>query len=92
MSRRVWHKGPPPHVGWWNASNGRVREVWRWWDGFAWSFPAVEGQTAKFAAKQISKPNNLYGEVEWTHRWPAGARVPRIDPVTGKVTGKGGAQ
>lgn len=34
---RTWHKGPPPHVGWWNASHDRCNTQWRWWNGCAWS-------------------------------------------------------
>jgi hypothetical protein len=31
---RTWRTGPPPHVGWWNASSSptssMATEVWRW--------------------------------------------------------------
>jgi hypothetical protein len=32
MTKQIWHKGPPPHVGWWNASLFRESGIWRWWN------------------------------------------------------------
>lgn len=81
-----WHDGPPPHVGWWNASNGANPSVWRWWNGEWWSVPAREftkdqnGLAASPSFSPISR-------IKWHPRWPENARVPRINPETGEVTG-----
>lgn len=83
MSERVWHKGPPPHVGWWNASVLRDESAWRWWDGQEWSFACFEyedgsdGELPDF---------NADTQVEWTGYWPENARVPRLDPTGGHWT------
>jgi len=85
MTDRKWHKGPPPHVGWWNASLYKNPRVWRWWDGDCWSFPAFMNdspQAASHFANQISA--NSLSDIEWTHYYPTNARVPRIDPRKAK--------
>ncbi len=77
----VWHKGPPPHVGWWNASVGRRLHVWRWWDGKRWSLPAFPHHDAVDAnQKAQNKPDSTKVDIPWNFRWPLGAAVPRIDP------------
>lgn len=80
MSNRKWHKGPPPHVGWWNASNCRLNHVWRWWDGKLWSRMVKDSCTAGYAGEcaGIHIPND--GVILWTDYWPAKARVPRTKP------------
>ncbi len=77
---RVWHSGPPPHVGWWNASSVHSNKAWRWWDGKSWSVTADETYTASQAADSASYSGVGVSSIEWTYYWPAGARVPRIDP------------
>lgn len=80
---RQWHSGPPPHIGWWEASAFRNENVWRWWDGHCWSAPvsqdcgpvhAARLATCKVGDRAWAVP------IEWTHYWPANARVPRIKP------------
>lgn len=81
MSRRVWRKGPPPHVGWWNASVQRDHEAWRWWDGKRWSNAAFKGDRPKSVAEMAATPSGWgEGRVEWTDYWPKNARVPRVAP------------
>ena len=84
MTSRTWHKGPPPHVGWWNASVAGDLTAWRWWNGAFWSEAAYEeddeGLVDYFAS--IGTRN----EVEWTRYYPKNARVPRINPSQGKAT------
>ena len=78
-----WHSGPPPFPGWWNASSYRSREAWRWWDGERWSSVATPAITARAAAEQAARPALYHPEfppIKWTHYWPAGARVPRVEP------------
>jgi hypothetical protein len=79
-SKRVWHKGPPPHVGWWNASFYSLDEVWRWWDGEKWSIPSETNINAGYAARQASIASSSQREIKWNDYYPEGARVPRIDP------------
>lgn len=76
---RTWHKGPPPHIGWWNASTYRSDRTWRWWDGSLWSRSAAPGKSAKEAARLARNPSPVSG-IEWTDYWPENARVPRIAP------------
>lgn len=82
MTERVWHKGPPPHVGWWNASTVCDDDAWRWWDGIRWS-NATWANKSSTAARNTAKTKafgSIQGEVEWTHYYPENARVPRIAP------------
>lgn len=83
MSTRIWHSGPPPHVGWWNASVQRDDTAWRWWNGAAWSMAVGaeedKGWVAAMTAKQVI--SRAYTKnIKWTDYWPEGARVPRVRP------------
>ena len=81
MSDRIWHKGPPPHVGWWNASAMHLNDCWRWWDGQIWSEPAYPHQSANSAAVCADLTSERSHEsIHWTDYYPENARVPRIDP------------
>ena len=80
MTTRKWHKGSPPHIGWWNASNSRFVKIWRWWDGKCWSNPTDDGDKPKSAAKTAKTKAPLGSYIEWTNYYPENARVPRIDP------------
>lgn len=79
-SCRVWHNGPPPHIGWWNASNAHVKTVWRWWDGRRWSVLACEGDQPDTVAYCASIPTEFRGEILWNDYWPENAVCPRFDP------------
>ena len=76
---REWHSGPPPYVGWWNASNTKNLGAWRWWNGEAWSWLeydcssdlATIGQTVNATSSTSFK---------WTYYWPENARVARAHP------------
>ncbi len=88
--KRIWHKGPPPHVGWWNASRKRAIDLWRWWDGEQWSQGARARRTASAAAPIAKRPAwSPKNEIEWSDYYPADARVPRLDPAEGWVLNKG---
>ena len=82
MSRtnRTWHKGPPPHIGWWNASQNRSEIVWRWWNGVEWSWGASCNVSAKTAASWAGLGTSADYGVEWSDYYPEGARVPRVNP------------
>lgn len=82
---RKWHKGPPPHVGWWNASQYMFEDCWRWWDGKQWSKPAWADEPvhlAVYASRLKEGPKNEC--IEWTDFYPKNARVPRINPKDSK--------
>ena len=76
MSARKWHKGPPPGIGWYNASRVRDEEIWRWRGNGWWSAPVDSNEPAKNAAKR-AKLRDHFGDIEWTTYWPKGARVER---------------
>ncbi|VVE12169.1 hypothetical protein PCA20602_02690 [Pandoraea capi] len=83
MSARTWHKGPPPHVGWWLARPFLSRDggLWRWWNGEYWSVGAGDTAGAVVIESAASIPSAWpTNELEWTDYWPENARVPRIDP------------
>ncbi len=84
MTKRKWYKGPPPHVGWWNASLSKVENVWRWWDGKSWSIAANESDNSKSAAERTEFMVHLNDRIEWSDYYPKNARVPRIDPSKGE--------
>lgn len=82
MSARTWHKGPPPHVGWWNASRNELTFCWRWWDGQCWSIPVFVGEDRLNAGSKakVKETARLSRCVAWSDYYPKGARVPRVAP------------
>ncbi|WP_353191375.1 hypothetical protein [Pandoraea pnomenusa] len=80
LKPRTWHKGPPPHVGWWNASLYQSLDVWRWWDGEQWSSEAYDDEDEQMAEFWARLPSGSQDLIEWTDYWPENARVPRVDP------------
>lgn len=87
-----WHRGPPPHVGWWATkhaldfpSSRSSLKWWRWFDGQHWSRYSLEYETAKAAAKNAEIIMWGTNEIQWCDYWPENARVPRIDPRKGKT-------
>lgn len=92
-----WMPGPPPHPGWWNARVVGLTSddlpfglMWGWWDGERWSTfvgPGESDMSAGPQARKIGIDDGACGHVRWSHYWPEGARVPRINPKTGEVTG-----
>jgi hypothetical protein len=87
QKKSEWHLGSPPHIGWWNASVGHNTGVWRWWNGSRWSLGVHETQSSGAAASHAK--HKAYGDnplqvIRWRMYYPANARVPRINPETGK--------
>jgi len=80
-----WFKGPPPHVGWWNASVGRNPKSWRWWNGKHWSKSVSPLSPSASAKAHAQRPALSSSTIRWTHYWPEGARVPRINPDTQEI-------
>lgn len=86
MSDRVWHKGPPPFQGWWNASVQKDDEAWRWWEDGEWSVAAYDYDCAEEAQRLAEvTTNEIPSSIEWTDYWPENARVPRLDPGRGWI-------
>ena len=82
---RVWHSGPPPHVGWWNASNAKWNDTWRWWNGTSWSTFCTENMSLSSIARLAVHIEFNQQGIKWTDYWPENARVPRIDPGVSKM-------
>lgn len=80
MKKRTWHSGPPPHVGWWNASRCRQLTSWRWWNGMNWSEAAFSVDNRRHAAIYARFKVFDQKDIEWTYYYPKNARVPRIKP------------
>jgi len=85
MKEHTWHKGPPPHVGWWEASIAFNAMEWRWWDGEDWSWPAFPSTPLADVVIRAKKHSDQH-DIRWTDYWPADARVPRLDPTDGHWT------
>lgn len=77
---RVWRNGPPPHVGWWNASIFQDDKMWRWWNGIFWSTSVRFTATRAYAAECSSNESPSSFAVKWTDYYPSNARVERIAP------------
>lgn len=84
-----WHEGPPPHIGWWNASvhiGGDkcdpfigAPDCWRWWDGHTWGQPYQPGQTVY--RYEHTAWNERVAEIRWNTSYPENALVPRVNPL-----------
>jgi hypothetical protein len=73
-----WHKGPPPSIGWWPASNCRNEHILRWWDGANWSDATVGSMNSTQAGKAARNSEWAQSRMEWTDRpesWPARSRT-----------------
>jgi hypothetical protein len=79
-NERIWHKGPPPHVGWWNASLGKDCNVWRWWNGREWSHGTGANNKKPWITAELIDYSPSSNRIKWTDYWPENARVPRIKP------------
>ena len=77
-----------PRAGWWKTRKGMSGAEWRWWDGAAWSWP-VASNAGDAAIAKAMRPWLDAAAIVWCWDWPDGARVPRIDPLTGVCTGGG---
>jgi hypothetical protein len=78
---RVWHKGPPPFVGWWNASSMKICSLWSWWNGESWSAGVMDDMDETYAATCAVAPNERNtSEIFWSDYYPEDARVPRVNP------------
>jgi hypothetical protein len=75
MTNPIWHRGPPPSIGWWPASYNKTRGVYRWWDGYNWSSPCTDDCTpdqAGYGAKmtcELRSPIDIYWHAR-PRNWP----------------------
>lgn len=69
MTKRQWHSGPPPSVGWWPASMWGLHITIRWWNGKHWSWPVDPSCNAKMAALYAKEPSREQDKIKWTERW-----------------------
>jgi hypothetical protein len=83
---RIWNDGPPPHVGWWNASNNKQPDAWRWWFGFSWSKDVCSVSSPIQVVRAAAQQSWQQSAIQWSDYWPENARVPRIDPRAGVPT------
>ena len=78
MSKTVWHKGPPPSVGWWPASVCEDSTCIRWWNGKWWSTPCYKNTLLVNVAVK-AKMKSVQGPfIYWAKRpanWPARSRT-----------------
>lgn len=79
----TWNEGPPPHVGWWLANMISSASLWSYWDGKRWSIAYLDCEL--LPAELRWRPTHW--KVKWSAYYPKGARVKRINPETGEVTG-----
>lgn len=89
-----WNKGAPPHVGWWavHASWGKLGQFHAWWDGNMWSYQTCDDdEDCSYATDHLgSYEAGVRGNwSKWSWTWPEHARVARVNPETGEVTGSG---
>ncbi len=87
MSKLKWNSGPPPHQGWWRTDCGHYARIqtWRWWDGEYWNFPVFSYERGPIIDVLARQRTTLdVNAIKWCDYWPPGARVPRINPRSGK--------
>lgn len=61
-----WHFGPPPFIGWWNASTERDERARRFWDGDGWSAPVYADDPVEHAQSAVAADAACdEGSVEW---------------------------
>lgn len=71
MSELTWNSGPPPSIGWWQASWSKNPKVLRWWDGKEWSVAVPEERTSKEAAELALVKSVFFSNIEWLPRPPS---------------------
>ena len=70
---RVWNLGKPPKEGWYNASQFKHRDLWRYWNGQWWSAPAdvhYSKEEAELTAKNIAMEPHT--RIYWSDYMPDG--------------------
>jgi len=75
-----WAKGPPPSIGWWNASRMRNERARRWWNGASWSVAVMVNDPEAKAKRAQRTPDPWAGgqsSIEWRGlaENPAGVRA-----------------
>lgn len=75
-----WRSGPPPHIGWWNASKFKYSQIWRWWDGKQWSTAVSSADSSPLAADLAKRPAPVQSNIKWNDYWPETCPFPRPVP------------
>lgn len=85
-----WNTGAPPHVGWWNVKcKGSGDKYLSWWNGEFFGRVMYFGNDKDIQSKTYCIEKSITGFDKWSWLWPENARVARVNPETGEVTGSG---
>lgn len=85
-----WKIGAPPHVGVWLCRSSECDPRWRWWNGVFWSvWNRQDAPHCEVALDFMRQSFFDIQDIEWGFYWPENARVARVNPETGEVTGSG---
>ena len=85
-----WKKGAPPHIGVWFCRTIGTEPKWRWWSGEFWSVWNNENAQPHEVERDFNRGSIFdVREIFWSFYWPENARVARVNPETGEVTGSG---
>lgn len=86
-----WNTGTPPHVGWWNVKcNGSGdKKYLSWWNGEFYGRLMYFGDDKDIQSKSYCIEKSGARFDKWSWLWPEQARVARVNPEAGEVTGSG---
>lgn len=85
-----WNEGAPPHVGWWNVKcSGTNDKYLSWWNGEFFGRLMYFGNDKDIQSKTYCLEKTGARLDKWSWLWPSNARVARVNPETGEVTGSG---
>lgn len=84
-----WNEGAPPHVGWWNVKCPGTNKYLSWWNGEFFGRLMYFGNDKDIQSKTYCLEKNGARLDKWSWLWPENARVARVNPETGEVTGSG---
>lgn len=77
-----WASGPPPSVGWWNASTREDPDARRWWSGRVWSAACWPGDSAH--TEQCAKLKKAKRDTQKLIRWRGLAHDPKETANVGR--------
>lgn len=86
-----WNTGTPPHVGWWNVkcNVSGDKKYLSWWNGEFYGRLMYFGDDKDIQSKSYCIEKSGARFDKWSWLWPENARVSRVNPETGEVTGSG---
>jgi hypothetical protein len=77
MSTPTWRSGPPPSLGWYQASVSQDPEALRWRGEGYWSVVCRKGMSARMLNRRARTPATTQG-IQWLPRpasWPKRSRT-----------------